>query len=210
MTALSDGLLDLRNRPRWYYTRAVAGLSACATLAGGLQIVGSGDATIETVVASGLSAGLTTIVIAGTVSLWASEQWRIERLRRMPTASQLPDLSRQPITRYVDARAYAADTTAYQPGLVVIPNERGNAGGMLHVTPEQLTILKRRIRQNNLSLPVNGLDKFSSVQAKALRAEVLRLGLGEAHGQNNQMVRWTGEGAVRVLRASPAGVIPGL
>lgn len=210
MSALTDGVMDLVNRPRWYYTRVTAGLSAAASLAGALKIVATGDLTPGMVVAAGASAGLTTLVVVGTVSLWASEAWRIERLRRMPTASQLPDLSRQPITRYVDARAYAADTTAYQPGLVVIPNERGNAGGMLHVTPEQLTILKRRIRQNNLSLPVNGLDKFSSVQAKALRAEVLRLRLGEAHGQNNQMVRWTGEGAVRVLRASPAGVIPGL
>lgn len=210
MSALSDGLLDLVNRPRWYYTRVTAGLSVCAGLSGGLRMIAAGEADPAYILAGGLSSGLMAAVVAGTISLWAAETWRVERLKRMPTAGQLPDLSRQPITRYVDARAYAADTTAYQPGLVVIPNERGNAGGMLHVTPEQLTILKRRIRQNNLSLPVNGLDKFSSVQAKALRAEVLQLGLGEAHGQNNQMVRWTGEGAVRVLRASPAGAVPGL
>lgn len=213
MTALSDGLLDLRNRPGWYYTRAVAGLSACATLAGGLQIVGSGDATIETVVASGLSAGLTTIVIAGTVSLWAAEQWRIERLRRIPIPGQLLNLSNQPpppVIKYVDKRAYAADTAAYHPGFVVLPNPRGNQGDMLHVTEDQLRILQRRIRSNNLSLPINGLDGFSSSQAKALRIEVVRLGLGEEHGNNNQMVRWTGEGAVRVLRCRPSEPIPGL
>lgn len=82
--ALNDGLLDLVNRPRWYYTRTTAGLAICASIAGALRIVADGGATVETVVASAGAAGLTTVVIAGTISLWASEAWRLERLRRLP------------------------------------------------------------------------------------------------------------------------------
>ena len=218
MTTTGAGLSNILARPRGYYARVAVGLSVAATLAGGLLIVGSGEYDPVTVAAAGAGAGMLELVLIGTISHWASEMWRVAHLQFLTSQAgeggrTIPDLGaaeQKPVIRYVDARAYAADTAAYQPGLVVIPNERGNAGGMLHVTPDQLTILKRRIRSNNLSLPINGLDKFSSVQAKDLRAEVLRLGLGEAHGNNNQMVRWTGEGAVRVLRASPTGAIPGL
>lgn len=197
--ALNDGLLDLVNRPRWYYTRTTAGLAICASIAGALRIVADGGATVETVVASAGAAGLTTVVIVGTVGLWASEAWRLERLRRLPIPAGLQNLNAPQVIRM--ERVYPADAQTYQPNIAHVMVNHAE-GKTLHVSPEQLKVLKRRIRQNNLSLPVNSLEGFSSTAARNFRLEAVNRGFAEYYGDNQ--VRWTQEGAVRVMAASPA------
>jgi hypothetical protein len=99
---------------------------------------------------------------------------------------------------------YASDVAAeWQPDIVMIPTGAGQ-GVTIHVSPVQLRELKRRIRENNLGLPVNGFTTLSSTQAKRLRVEALDRGLADNHGGR---VLWTPEGALGVLRSSSSPIV---
>ena len=101
---------------------------------------------------------------------------------------------------------YASDVAAeWQPDIVMIPTAPGQ-GVTLHLRAVQLGELKRRIKDNEWGLPINGMKTFSTTEVKALREEALRHELAENHGRE---VRWTGDGALKILRARPTPIVEG-
>jgi hypothetical protein len=104
----------------------------------------------------------------------------------------------------------------FQPDLVFIPMADGTRPS-LHITPKQLKIFKARIRKNKLGLPINGTSvedpatrqviHISSTAMIEIRAEALKQRLARDRGSN--IIEWTAEGAVGILRASPAPIVEG-
>lgn len=89
----------------------------------------------------------------------------------------------------------------FRPKLAFLPMANGFTAA-LTVTPEQLAELRRRVATSKLGLPVNGLQKFTSTEAKKLREEAEEKQL--ACVKNGNQLEWTQEAAAALLRASPA------
>jgi len=64
-------------------------LSACAAVAAGLQVVAGGGETLSEFAASSTSAGLASLWVVGTISHWALEMWRVEKLRSVNASKAL-------------------------------------------------------------------------------------------------------------------------
>lgn len=103
------------------------------------------------------------------------------------------------------APGYDNDTNAwFRPNIAFLPMP-GGRGVAIHVTAEQLTVLRRRVIGGKLGLPINGLEKFSSTQATALRQEAVAAGLTRTI--NGNQMEWTPEAARAVVRSSPSALI---
>ena len=92
-------------------------------------------------------------------------------------------------------------TTAYRPRLVFLPTGP-NSAIALEITAEQLAEIRRRVTTGRLNIPVNGLQKFTSSEAKRLRQEAEDKRLVRVVAGNQ--VEWTPEAVGMILRASPA------
>ena len=95
-------------------------------------------------------------------------------------------------------------TTAYRPRMVFLPTGP-NSAIALEITAEQLAELRRRVTTGRLNIPVNGLQKFTSSEAKKLRQEAEDKRLVRVIAGNQ--VEWTLEAAGMILRASPAPLV---
>jgi hypothetical protein len=117
----------------------------------------------------------------------------------------------EPPRSYPDLSSYGGynQTAAveFQPGIVLVPTDDPNIDIGLHITAEQLLILKKRVRQNQFGLPINGVDGISSTQMKLIRKEAVDREL--ARDKGNNIIEWTQEGATGIHRASPTPVVRG-
>ena len=95
-------------------------------------------------------------------------------------------------------------TTAYRPRMVFLPTGP-NSAIALEITAEQLAELRRRVTTGRLNIPVNGLQKFTSSEAKRLRQEAEDKRLVRVVAGNQ--VEWTPEAVGMILRASPAPLV---
>ena len=95
-------------------------------------------------------------------------------------------------------------TTAYPPRMVFLPTGP-NSAIALEITAEQLAELRRRVTNGRLNIPVNGLQKFTSSEAKRLRQEAEDKRLVRVVAGNQ--VEWTPEAVGMILRASPAPLV---
>lgn len=189
--------------------RAYAAACVIAPIAGA---VGAGliwQATgfpVEYTVKMALGGGLVFAANGLMVSLLVSQR-DLDSRRRYAEATQRRNEQPAPDGFIAIPRAqYAAEVDAdWRPDIVMIPTAPGQ-GVMLHLRAVQLGELKRRIKDNEWGLPINGMKTFSTTEVKALREEVLRHELAENHGRE---VRWTGDGALKILRARPTPIVEG-
>jgi hypothetical protein len=93
--------------------------------------------------------------------------------------------------------------TGFRPNMVFVPWGNGLTK-TLHISGEQLDELQSRIGAEQLGLPVNGMQTFTSAGMKHFRREAVAQELAVWEGRNKNIAHLTEEGAAALLRSSPA------
>jgi hypothetical protein len=93
--------------------------------------------------------------------------------------------------------------TGFRPNMVFVPWGHGLTK-TLHISGEQLEELQARIGSEQLGLPVNGMQTFTSAGMKNFRREAVAQELAIWEGRNKNIAHLTEEGAAALLRSSPA------
>jgi hypothetical protein len=93
--------------------------------------------------------------------------------------------------------------TGFRPNMVFVPWGNGLTK-TLHISAAQLDELQARISAEQLGLPVNGMQTFTSAGMKNFRREAVAQELAIWEGRNKNIAHLTEEGAAALLRSSPA------
>jgi hypothetical protein len=93
--------------------------------------------------------------------------------------------------------------TGFRPNMVFVPWGNGLTK-TLHISAAQLDELQSRIGSEQLGLPVNGMQTFTSAGMKHFRREAVAQELAVWEGRNKNIAHLTEEGAAALLRSSPA------
>jgi hypothetical protein len=144
----------------------------------------------------------TIIALIVHVSLWMGLTLTVLDARQ---SVPVPAVTRPEQHPLAQEAAFAQTAGAsYRPNMAYLPMPGGHTV-IIHVAADQLAALRRRVIAGRLGLPVNDLEKFSSSEAKRLRAEAQEQGLARVVGGNQ--VEWTPEAAGALIRSSPAAVV---
>jgi hypothetical protein len=143
----------------------------------------------------GIGGGLVTLFILGAL-LFIGLLMAYVNLAR-PVATPPRAVTPEPV------RMATEIVTGFRPNMVFVPWGHGLTK-TLHISGEQLEELQARIGSEQLGLPVNGMQTFTSAGMKNFRREAVAQELAIWEGRNKNIAHLTEEGAAALLRSSPA------